>query len=253
MKPFPSLHRKIHAFEEEKRDKNNPSSPGLIQFTRKTVSAKRSRERSYKRSMSRKLDIGQFTPSKAKRPPFPWAPLTTIKSTTTTSSMVTNTQKATSILLHLHLANHVGNGEQPAHFAFIQPQTLHLWSSNGWMRERGKRVKNSRRKRGRGTETEGCRTNCYHPVSPIYVPTHKEDAIPICDSKMKQALDPNYHPLNYVPKQGDDAPILVNNLIATPAKTKKKKTTREKIQKKKKIGKKTKTQDTGRRVRTRSR
>ena len=37
---------------------------------------------------------------------------------------------------------------------------------------------------------------------------------------MKQALDPNYYHQNYVPKQEEDASILVNNLVAPPAKTK---------------------------------
>ena len=62
--------------------------------------------------------------------------------------------------------------------------------------------------------------NDYHPLSPTNDPTHKEDTLPICDSKMKQALDPNYFLPNCLPKQGEDAPTLVNNLIATPAKTK---------------------------------
>ena len=43
--------------------------------------------------------------------------------------------------------------------------------------------------------------------------------LPHCDPKMKQALDPNYYPLNYVPKQEEDAPTLVDNLVTPPTKT----------------------------------
>ena len=35
---------------------------------------------------------------------------------------------------------------------------------------------------------------------------------------MKPVLDPNYYPPNYVPKQGEDATTLVNNLVALPTK-----------------------------------
>ena len=61
--------------------------------------------------------------------------------------------------------------------------------------------------------------NDYHSLSPIYDPPQKEDALPICSSKMKLALDPNYYQQNYMPKQ-EDAPTIVNNLVAPPAKTK---------------------------------
>ena len=36
---------------------------------------------------------------------------------------------------------------------------------------------------------------------------------------MKQALDLNYYPQNYVPKQGEDAPTIVNNFVAPLVKT----------------------------------
>ena len=54
----------------------------------------------------------------------------------------------------------------------------------------------------------------YFPLSPIYDPINKEDALPLCDPEIKQALDPNYYALNYVPKQ-EDGPTLVENLVVS--------------------------------------
>ena len=55
----------------------------------------------------------------------------------------------------------------------------------------------------------------YHPPSPVYDPIFKQDPLPHCSPKEKQALDPNYYPPNYVPEE-EDAPILVDNLVALP-------------------------------------
>ena len=86
MKPFLSLQKKIEAYEEEKRDQNSPFLPNPLQFKKKNISTKRSRERSYRRSKQRKLDMGHFTPSKAKRLAFSWAPLPATNTTTTTTT-----------------------------------------------------------------------------------------------------------------------------------------------------------------------
>ena len=59
--------------------------------------------------------------------------------------------------------------------------------------------------------------NDYHPLSSIYDPTHKEDNLPISDPKMKQALVPDYYPPNYVPKQGEDVSIAINQISAASA------------------------------------
>ena len=64
MKSFPSFCRKIQALEEEKRHKNIPFSPSTPMH-QKICPHKRTRERSQKRSKSKKLDMGHFTPSKA--------------------------------------------------------------------------------------------------------------------------------------------------------------------------------------------
>ena len=101
MKPFPSLQKKIKAFEEEKKDKNNPFCPNPIQFTKKNLRNKRSRERSNGRRKQRKLDMGHFAPPKAKRPANLWAPLPTTKyrtTTTTTMTMATNPRMAAASL-----------------------------------------------------------------------------------------------------------------------------------------------------------
>ena len=59
--------------------------------------------------------------------------------------------------------------------------------------------------------------NEYHPPSPIYDPTHKEDAIPICDSKEKKmALDTNYYPPNYIPSNDEVSPTLTSDLVPAP-------------------------------------
>ena len=56
--------------------------------------------------------------------------------------------------------------------------------------------------------------NDYCPASSVYDPTFKQDPLPYCGSKEKLALDPNYYPPNYVPEE--DAPLLVDNLVAPP-------------------------------------
>ena len=55
---------------EENRDENRPFHPNPIQVTKKNASTRKSRERSNRRSKQRKLDMGHFAPSKAKRPAF---------------------------------------------------------------------------------------------------------------------------------------------------------------------------------------
>ena len=59
----------------------------------------------------------------------------------------------------------------------------------------------------------------YYPPSPIYDPNFKEDTMPAQRAKKKD-LDSNDYPPNYMPKYADDAPTLVNNLVAPPTKTK---------------------------------
>ena len=61
---------------------------------------------------------------------------------------------------------------------------------------------------------------------------------------MKQSLDPHYYPLNYVPKNVEDAPNLANSLVAPPAKITEKKTRVEDPNKKNK-GWDTKKEDKG--------
>ena len=53
-------------------------------------------------------------------------------------------------------------------------------------------------------------------ASPVYDPTYKQDPLPHCGVKEKQALNPNHYPPKYVPEE-EDAPLLVDNLIALPA------------------------------------
>ena len=82
------------------------------------------------------------------------------------------------------------------------------------------RERKKRKDKQKKEEEEKQKQNDVEHVSSINDPTHREDALPTCDPKTKQALDPNYYPLNYMPKQGVDASILLNNLVALPAKTK---------------------------------
>ena len=94
----------------------------------------------------------------------------------------------------------------------------------------------------------------YFPPSPIYDPNHNKYALPHCDSKMKQALDPNYYPLNYVPKYGVvclnpckqfSYPTSKNNKRRRrrPGRRQKRRTMQE-IQRRKKTGKKTRHRQT---------
>ena len=57
------------------------------------------------------------------------------------------------------------------------------------------------------------------PVDYFLPSPNKEDSLPHCDYKMKQALDPNYNPPKYVPKDEEDTPSLADNLVAPPVKT----------------------------------
>ena len=54
--------------------------------------------------------------------------------------------------------------------------------------------------------------NDYYPATPDYDPTYKQDPLPYCGCKEKQALDPNYYPSNYVSEE-EDAQLFVDNLI----------------------------------------
>ena len=95
MKSLPSLQKKIEAYEEEKRDEKSPFHPNPIQFIKKNTSTKRSNERSSQRSKQRKVDIGHFAPSKAKRPAFSWALLPGTNTTTTTTTTIANNPRIT--------------------------------------------------------------------------------------------------------------------------------------------------------------
>ena len=87
--------------------------------------------------------------------------------------------------------------------------------------------------------------DCF-PPGPIYDLTNKEDALPHCDPKMKQALDPNYYPPNYVARQEEDAPTLVDNIIALPVKTTREEDQGEDKKEKNNGGETNREEDTGR-------
>ena len=89
MKPFPSLRKKIEAFEEEKKDENSLFNPNAIKFTKKDAPTKRSKERFQKRSKQERLEMSHFILPKKKRPAFLWSPLTATN-TTVITTMATN-------------------------------------------------------------------------------------------------------------------------------------------------------------------
>ena len=107
------------------------------------------------------------------------------------------------------------------------------WSDKDWNgnRQREREVRRKKEQQQKEKEEKNKKEQVpkdYFPPIPIYDPTNKEDTLPHCDPEMKQALDPNYYPLNYVPKQEEDASTLVHNLVSPLARTTKKKKTREK-------------------------
>ena len=57
--------------------------------------------------------------------------------------------------------------------------------------------------------------NDYHPTSPVYDPTLKQDPYPATPQMRKMALDPTYYPPGYIPEEQekDNVPLLVYNLV----------------------------------------
>ena len=77
-------------------------------------------------------------------------------------------------------------------------------------RKREKRKKEAKQKQEQEQEEE--KMPDYDPPSPVYDPDQKEETMQGLTPQEKIVLDPNYHSLNYTPKQ-EDAPTLVNNLV----------------------------------------
>ena len=103
------------------------------------------------------------------------------------------------------------------------------WSDEDWNvyrlgRKREERKKEQLQKEEEEKNEEKQVPKDYFPPSPVYDPTNKVDALPHCDPKMKQALDPNHYPPNYTPMQKENTPTIVGNLVPMPVKIQKKKT-----------------------------
>ena len=66
-------------------------------------------------------------------------------------------------------------------------------------------------------------SNDYHPTSPVYDHTFKQDPLPYYTPKKKLALDPDYYHQDYDPNEDrEDTPLLVNNLVSPPEKVQQK-------------------------------
>ena len=98
------------------------------------------------------------------------------------------------------------------------------WSDEDWngdrQRERKKKEQQQKKEEDQRQKQKDIEQvpNDYCPQSPIYHPTLKEVMpIPIDN---RQELQPNYYPSNYVPNSMDNTLILVDNVVAPPAKTK---------------------------------
>ena len=93
MQPFPSIHKKIEAFEEEMKDKKSQFYPSPQKFSKNPTPSKRSMDSAQRKGKSkvRRLDTRKFSASKAKRPTNLWAPLPSSKSTMTTTTTMTKT------------------------------------------------------------------------------------------------------------------------------------------------------------------
>ena len=93
MKPFPSLWKKIEAFEEKKKD-------GTKKPIKKSTPSRRSRNNTQEKgkSKTRRLDMSKFTLPKAKRLSNLWTPLPTTEATSTPTTNTTT--RATSPKIH---------------------------------------------------------------------------------------------------------------------------------------------------------
>ena len=98
------------------------------------------------------------------------------------------------------------------------------WSDKDWngirhkQREEKKKEQQEKEEAEKKNKEESAQKD-YYPASPMYDPNFKEDTIP-APIEMKQDLDPYYYPLNCVPNYREDAPTLMDSLVAPPAKTK---------------------------------
>ena len=100
----------------------------------------------------------------------------------------------------------------------------------------------------------------YHPNSPVYDPTFKQNPLSHCSPKEKLVLDPDYHPQNYVPnEEGEDTTLLIDDLVSIPKNApkedkgeKSKEEERKEEEEEEEEGKKRLDKDTGR-LRTRCR
>ena len=77
--------------------------------------------------------------------------------------------------------------------------------------EKAKRKTKEETRKVSPTEEEDL-AEVYCPPSPVCDPTSKQDPLPCYIPKEKLALDSNYYPKGYIPKE-EETPLLVNNLI----------------------------------------
>ena len=85
--------------------------------------------------------------------------------------------------------------------------------------DKGKR-KERKKKEQQQKEEEEKNNKEQVPEVPFMTQPTKKMFYPVVILKMKQAFVPDYHPQNYVPKQREDTPILMDNSVAPPTKTK---------------------------------
>ena len=189
MKPFPSLMKRIEVFEEEKKDANCPFAPHPIKFTVKDAPTKRSSESMHKRTKQRRLDMGHFNPCKAKRPAFFWV-LYPARNTTTTTTMATNTQIATTNPPMTTSCKTCRKWGAPCPFCVQSaphpsPQESD-WSHEDWNGDRQREREEEKKKETRQKEEKNKREQVpyvYYPPSPILTQPSKTMACPIVIQK----------------------------------------------------------------------
>ena len=123
--------------------------------------------------------------------------------------MATNPRIATIIPPWHPLVRCARDGGNPVPFVLNQPTHLSPQESDcsneDWNGDR-QRVREEEKKKQLQKEEknkEGKVPNDYYPASPDYDPNYKQDLLPHCGPKEKQALDPNYYPPNCVPEEED--------------------------------------------------
>ena len=107
-------------------------------------------------------------------------------------------------------ANSAKNTGDPCPFSIKPNQPPSHSESEDWTKEEEKKTRKNKVPKD------------YHPTSPVYYPSFKQDPLPHSTPKETLAMDPDYYPPNYICEEEDSSLSLVNNLVPPPVEDQKK-------------------------------